>query len=340
MKTLVTGCAGFIGSHLADKLLDSGYDVIGIDCFTDYYPKEIKEANISNVLKNKNFKLIEEDILNMEKFPEVDYVFHEAAQAGVRASWGKSFEIYTRNNIGATQRLLEFYKDRAIKKFVYASSSSVYGDAELPMREDSLLKPVSPYGVTKLAGENLCYLYWKNYGVPTVSLRYFTVYGPRQRPDMGIHKFVKAVFGGDEITVFGDGTQTRDFTYVDDAVEANILAAESDSVGEVFNIGGGSRISVNDLVREIGEIVGNKARVKYVEKQKGDVRDTWADVSKAEKLIGYTSATEFKNGLTNTSGWFKKNWDNIEKAAKFGYGVSSAARDTKYLANDFRGGNA
>ena len=214
MKTFVTGCGGFIGSHLVDRLLELGYEVTGIDCFTDYYSREIKEANISNALKHNNFKLIEEDILDMDKFPEVDYIFHLAAQAGVRASWGKSFEIYTRNNIEATQKLLEFYKDREIKKFVYASSSSVYGDAELPMREDSLLKPVSPYGVTKLAGENLCYLYWKNYQVPTVSLRYFTVYGPRQRPDMAIHKFVKAISNNEEITVFGDGSQTRDFTFV------------------------------------------------------------------------------------------------------------------------------
>jgi UDP-glucose 4-epimerase len=286
--------------------------VIGIDCFTDYYSRGIKEANISNALKNKNFKLIEEDILNMEKFPEVDYVFHQAAQAGVRASWGKSFEIYTRNNIEATQRLLEFYKDSSIKKFVYASSSSVYGDAELPMREDSLLKPVSPYGVTKLAGENLCYLYWKNYGVPTVSLRYFTVYGPRQRPDMGIHKFVKAVFEGDVISVFGDGTQTRDFTYVDDAVGANILAAESDSVGEVFNIGGGSRISVNDLVREIGEIVGNKARVKYVEKQKGDVRDTWADVGKANEMLNWKPGVNIDKGLKMFVKWFSEHCESLK----------------------------
>ena len=249
MKALVTGCAGFIGSHLTERLLREGYEVIGIDCFTDYYPREIKEANLSNVLKNlslkkkalpkkyhKNakFELSEEDILGMEKFPEVDYVLHLAAQAGVRASWGKSFETYTRNNVQATQKLLEFYKDIKIKKFVYASSSSVYGDVELPMKENSLLKPVSPYGVTKLAAENLCYLYWKNYNVPTVSLRYFTVYGPRQRPDMAVHKFVKAIFNGNEITVFGDGTQTRDFTFVDDAVEANILAAKNNLVGDVI----------------------------------------------------------------------------------------------------------
>ena len=243
----------------------------------------------------------------MDKYPEVDFVFHLAAQAGVRASWGKSFEIYTRNNVEATQKLLEFYKDLNIKKFVYASSSSVYGDAELPMKEDSLLKPVSPYGVTKLAGENLCYLYWKNYEVPTVSLRYFTVYGPRQRPDMAIHKFIKVIFEGDEITVFGDGTQTRDFTFVNDAVEANILAAKGDIVGEVFNIGGGSRISVNELIKKIEDITEEKARVKYVEKQKGDVRDTWADVSKANKLLHWTPKVIISDGLKNFVEWFTSN---------------------------------
>ena len=315
MKTLVTGCAGFIGSHLVDKLLEQGYEVIGIDCFTDYYPREIKEANINLSLKKKalpkkyhknaKFELIEENILNMDKFPEVDYVFHLAAQAGVRASWGKSFEIYTRNNIEATQKLLEFYKDRAIKKFVYASSSSVYGDTELPMKEDSLLKPVSPYGVTKLAGENLCYLYWKNYSVPTVSLRYFTVYGPKQRPDMAIHKFVKAIFNEDEITVYGDGTQTRDFTFVDDAVEANILAANNDSVGEVFNVGGGSRISVSDLMKTIEKITGKVAKIKHIENQKGDVKDTLADITKTTKLLKWTPKINIEEGLQRQTKWMK-----------------------------------
>ena len=305
MKALVTGCAGFIGSHLVDKLLEQGYEVIGIDCFTDYYSKEIKEANLSNALNHKNFEFIEEDILEMNDFPEVDYVFHEAAQAGVRASWGKSFEIYTRNNIEATQKLLEFYKDLSIKKFVYASSSSVYGDTELPMGENSLLKPVSPYGVTKLAGENLCYLYYKNYGVPTVSLRYFTVYGPRQRPDMAIHKFVKAILNDDEILIFGGGEQTRDFTFVDDAVEANMLAAESDSGGSVFNIGGGSRISVNELIKLIKDTVGKKANIKYVEKQKGDVKDTWADVNKAKADLRWTSKVRIEEGLKRFVDWWK-----------------------------------
>jgi UDP-glucose 4-epimerase len=245
----------------------------------------------------------------MHKFPAVDYVFHQAAQAGVRASWGKSFEIYTRNNIEATQKLLEFYKDFAIKKFVYASSSSVYGDAELPMKEDSLLKPVSPYGVTKLAGENLCYLYYKNYGVPIVSLRYFTVYGPRQRPDMAIHKFVKAISNGNEITVYGDGTQTRDFTYVDDAVEANILAAENNIIGEVFNIGGGSRIRVNALIDEIEKIVGKKANMKYIEKQKGDVRDTWADVSKARVMLNWKPKIDIHYGMRKYIGWYTNEYE-------------------------------
>ncbi|NLP24410.1 MAG: NAD-dependent epimerase/dehydratase family protein, partial [Syntrophomonadaceae bacterium] len=193
MRVLVTGCAGFIGSTLTDRLLHDGYDVIGIDRFSDYYSRNLKERNLSLAMKHPRFTLLEEDIVEMETFPEVDYVFHLAAQAGVRASWGKSFDIYTRDNIQATQRLLEFYKDLKIRKFVYSSSSSVYGNVELPMREDQMVQPVSPYGVSKLAAEHLCYLYWKNYGVPTVSLRYFTVYGPRQRPDMGINKFVNAV---------------------------------------------------------------------------------------------------------------------------------------------------
>ena len=171
-----------------------------------------------------------------------------------------------------------------------------------------MLKPVSPYGVTKLAGENLCYLYWKNYNVPTVSLRYFTVYGPRQRPDMAIHKFVKAIFNGNEITVFGDGTQTRDFTFVDDAVEANILAAKNNLVGDVFNIGGGSRVSVNELIEEIEKLVGKEAKIKYIEKQKGDVRDTLADVSKAKEKLRWKPKANIEEGLKRYINWKNKNY--------------------------------
>lgn len=306
MKAFVTGCSGFIGSHLVDSLLKENYEVIGIDCFTDYYSRYFKESNISNALKNVDFTFIEDDILNLKEFPDVDHVFHLAAQPGVRSSWGKNFEIYTRNNVEVTQRLLEYYKNRNIKKIIYSSSSSVYGDTTLPMNEASVLRPVSPYGVTKLAAEHLCYLYHKNFGVPTVSLRYFTVFGPRQRPDMAIHKFVKAIISDEYITVFGDGTQTRDFTFVKDIVSANILAAKSSIVGEVFNIGGGSRISVRDLIQKIEEISGKNAKIRFVEKEKGDVRDTLADVSKARNMLDFKAKTDVNKGLAAFMDWWEQ----------------------------------
>jgi len=305
MRALVTGCAGFIGSTLTDRLLHDGYTVIGIDRFSDYYSRGLKERNISSAVKHPRFALLEEDILDMDAFPSVDYVFHLAAQAGVRASWGKSFEIYTRDNIQATQRLLEFYKSHKIRKFVYSSSSSVYGDVELPMREGRPVQPVSPYGVTKLAAEHLCSLYWTNYGVPTVSLRYFTVYGPRQRPDMGINKFVRAALNGEVIIVYGDGTQTRDFTYIDDIVEANVLAATSNVRGEVFNIGGGNRISVNDLIAAIEAATGKSVVVEHSGEQKGDVKDTWADTRKAEELLGWRAGTGIARGLERYIDWIQ-----------------------------------
>ncbi len=305
MKALVTGCAGFIGSHLTEKLLQGDFEVIGIDCFTDYYSREIKEENLENCLNNSNFEFIEEDITTLSEFPKVDYVFHQAAQAGVRKSWGKEFQIYVDNNILATQRLLEFYKEMEIKKFVYASSSSVYGDTELPMREDKRLKPISPYGVSKLAAENLCYLYWKNFNVPTVSLRYFTVYGERQRPDMAFHKFIKSIMDGEELSVFGDGEQTRDFTYVGDIVESNLLAAKSDVVGEILNVGGGSRVSVNYLINLLEKLLDKKANVRYTEKQKGDVRDTLADTNKVEEELGWKPETSIEEGLRRQIEWMK-----------------------------------
>ncbi|MFW6041238.1 MAG: GDP-mannose 4,6-dehydratase [Halobacteriota archaeon] len=305
MKSLVTGCAGFIGSHLTERLLDEGFKVIGIDCFTDYYSRNIKENNLENALKSGNFTFMEKDMTTLDRFPDVDYVFHQAAQAGVRKSWGKEFEIYLHHNILATQKLLEFYKDKKIEKFVYASSSSVYGDTELPMREDKRLKPVSPYGVSKLAAENLCYLYWKNFNVPTVSLRYFTVYGERQRPDMAFHKFIKAIMDKEEFSVFGDGEQTRDFTYVEDIVESNLLAAKSSLSGEVLNVGGGSRVSVNYLIKSLEKLLGEKAIVKYSEKQKGDVRDTLADTTKIESQLGWKPNTEIEDGLRRQIEWMK-----------------------------------
>lgn len=297
MIALVTGCAGFIGSNLTDRLIEEGHDVIGIDCFTDYYSSDIKKMNISAALKKDNFKLMKEDILDIKEFPAVDCVFHLAAQAGVRASWGRSFDRYVRDNIEATQRLLEFYKDAKIEKFVFSSSSSVYGDADLPMREDGQTRPISPYGVTKLAAENLAYLYWKNYGIPAVSLRYFTVYGPRQRPDMAIHKFVRAIIRGEEVTVYGDGTHMRDFTYISDVVQANLVAAKKSAEGGTFNIGGGSEISVNELIEKISEEVGKDAIIRYIDRQKGDAGFTLADVSRARDVLGWVPKVSLDEGL-------------------------------------------
>jgi UDP-glucose 4-epimerase len=310
MKCLVTGVAGFIGSHLAERLIKEGHQVVGIDCFTDYYPREIKERNIEKLRSSEGFTFIEANLLDVnlpEMLRGLDYIFHQAAQAGVRASWGTNFEVYTLNNVLTTQKLLEAAKEAPIKLFVYASSSSVYGDAEtFPTPETANPKPISPYGVTKLAGEHLCYLYWKNFGVPFISLRYFTVYGPRQRPDMAFHRFIKAMLKGKEIIVYGDGKQTRDFTYIDDAVEANLLAMRSEAIGEVFNIDGGSRITINEAIRLLEGIMGKRARVRYVERQKGDVRHTAADITKAKKMLGYEPKVRIEEGLRREVEWLSR----------------------------------
>src|SRR5438477_2582670 len=226
MNALVTGAAGFIGSTLSERLLANGADVVGIDCFADYYPREIKAKNLEVCVRQPRFRLIEnrlQDVDLKSLLADRTHVFHLAAQAGVRKSWGRDFNVYTVNNVEATQALLEAAVGLPVERLVYASSSSVYGDqVDIPMREDALPQPVSPYGVTKLAAEQLCHLYYVNYGVPAVSLRYFTVYGPRQRPDMGFHKFLRAAHLDETVTIYGDGEQTRDFTYVADAVSATI----------------------------------------------------------------------------------------------------------------------
>src|SRR6056297_2741193 len=302
MKALVTGTAGFIGSTLTEKLLKEGYEVIGVDCFIDYYPRKLKEKNMELFINNDNFTFIEKNILDLdlkELLKDIDYIFHQSAQAGVRASWGEDFEIYSDNNIMGTQKLLEAAKESNIKKFVYASSSSVYGDTnQLPMKETNRLQPVSPYGVSKLAGENLCYLYYKNFNVPTVSLRYFTVFGERQRPDMAFHIFIKALLQDKKLTIFGDGKQSRNFTHVQDIVKANILAAESDVAGEIFNIGGdGKRVVLNDAISLMEDIIGKKAKREYQQVAKGDVKHTSADTSKAKEMLGYDSEVDFEDGL-------------------------------------------
>ncbi len=312
MKALVTGCAGFIGSHLAERLLEEGYFVTGIDSFLDNYPEDIKKNNMKHIRSDERFEFIQKDILDINNFPEVDYVFHQAAQPGVRASWGENFESYTTNNILATQKLLEVYIDQDIERFVYASSSSVYGDSkDLPLKESSIPMPISPYGVTKLAGENLCYLYFKNHDVPVVSLRYFTVYGARQRPDMAINRFVRAIFERTEINVFGDGNQMRDFTYISDVIEANMLAIKERAVGETINIGGGSTISVNQVISLLKEITGRDAFVKYSERQKGDVLHTHADISKAFDLIKWRPKVGIEEGLKRYVEWFLEIGSNL-----------------------------
>lgn len=310
MTHLITGAAGFIGSNLARELLACGEEVIGVDCFTDYYARNLKERNIEDIINNSSFEFIEADLreLDLEKLlGKVDFVYHQAAQAGVRASWGESFEIYSNNNILVTQRLLEAARNCELEKFVYASSSSVYGDTDqLPMKENNRLQPVSPYGVSKLAGENLCYLYWKNFQVPTVSLRYFTVFGEGQRPDMAFHIFIKAILTDKPIHIFGDGSQSRNFTHVQDAVKANILAAKADVKGEIINIGGdGERIVLNEAVYLMQKIIGKKTKVVYESAVKGDVKHTAADCIKARKLLGYQPQVGFEEGLKREINWLE-----------------------------------
>ncbi|MCK4932146.1 MAG: NAD-dependent epimerase/dehydratase family protein [Candidatus Aminicenantes bacterium] len=309
MNCLVTGTAGFIGSHLSRRLLKEGFSVIGVDSFTDYYPRWIKERNLSTLKSENNFSFLEEDINSLDLnrlLQNVDCVFHLAAQAGVRASWGQSFSEYIRNNIEATQRLLEESKEQPLHKFIYASSSSVYGYCpELPMSESSPLLPYSPYGVTKLAAENLCYLYSKNYGVPTISLRFFTVYGPGQRPDMAFHKFFKSTSENKPITVFGTGEQTRDFTYINDIIDAIFACIAHGQTGETYNLGGGNRKMLKDLLPLFEEICGKKISVKWEEKQKGDVPHTLADIQKAKKDLGFAPRTAIDEGLSEEWRWIK-----------------------------------
>lgn len=309
MRCFLTGVAGFIGSHLAERLIELGHEVIGVDRFTDYYPRSAKEANLARLRNKSAFRLIEDDLATVSLGPLLEgaeVVFHQAAQPGVRASWGETFDAYTRDNILATQRLLEAVKGRSsIRRFVYASSSSVYGDtADLPMRETSLPKPYSPYGVTKLAAEHLCELYRHNFGVPTVSLRYFTVYGPRQRPDMGFHKFIRATLRGDAIPVFGDGEQTRDFTFVSDAVDANIASMKGNP--GVYNIGGGSRVTLKQVFATLGEVIGYEPILNFIEPQAGDVRHTWADTSAAREGLGFSPRVSLREGLEAQVTWHKE----------------------------------
>lgn len=307
MRALVTGAAGFIGSHLCGSLLDRGTEVVGLDCFTDYYPRPVKEANLAENRSRKGFTFIEARIQDadlQQLLDGVTQVFHLAAQAGVRKSWGRDFQIYTTNNVEASQQLLEACVDRPIHRFVYASSSSLYGDSvSIPMREDALPQPVSPYGVTKLAAEQLGYLYHVNHGVPATALRYFTVYGPRQRPDMAFHRFIRASLDGTPISLYGDGEQTRDFTFVADAVAATMAAGDRGVPGRAYNVGGGSRVSMNQVIDIIGRVAGRPLEVRREPAQKGDMRDTYADTTLARTDLGFAPSVTLEQGIEAEYRW-------------------------------------
>ncbi len=304
---LITGAAGFVGSHLSERLVADGWSVRGVDCFTPYYDPALKERNLARLAREPRFTLIREDLRTADPEPlldGVDVVWHLAAQAGVRASWGRSFEEYTGINVNATQRLLEACVGRRLHRFVYASSSSVYGEAPVyPMPEDGPLRPISPYGVTKLAGEHLARLYAVNHGVPAVSLRYFTVYGPRQRPDMGFHRFFRALHGGEPLAIYGDGMQTRDFTYVGDATEANVRAGRDGEPGVSYNISGGSRVTVLEVVRMMEKVTGRAARLDFQPKQKGDPANTGGDPERARAQLGFSPSTSLEQGLARMAEW-------------------------------------
>jgi nucleoside-diphosphate-sugar epimerase len=309
VKAVVTGAAGFIGSHLTESLLADGHDVVGIDAFTDYYARAAKERNLEGPRGHRGFRLVEGRLQDLELRPLLEgasQLFHLAAQAGVRASWGREFAHYTDHNVLATQRLLEAARAASGLRVVYASSSSVYGDApSLPLREDARCEPVSPYGVTKLAAENLSVLYERNFGLAVASLRYFTVYGPRQRPDMAFHKFLKAARDGEPIHVYGDGTQTRDFTFVSDIVAATRAAANSGRPGAVYNVGGGERVVLNDVLKLIEQVTDRRLTVIRDDVQKGDMRDTFADTTAARRDLGFRSTVSLAEGLGREWQWIR-----------------------------------
>jgi len=303
---LVTGAAGFIGSTLTDRLLADGVRVTGVDAFTDYYDVSLKRRNIATALAHQGFELLELDLgtADLAPLPEVDVVFHNAAQPGVRASWGREFAAYTQHNVLATQRLLERYKRSKLERFIYASSSSIYGDAEsYPTSEGVLPRPFSPYGVTKLAGEHLALLYGRNFGLPVAALRYFTVYGPRQRPDMAFHRFCRAMLANEPITVYGDGLQSRDFTFVADAVEANVRAWKRAAPQGVYNVGGGSQVTVLEAIALLEKSLGRKARVNLEPRPAGDPLRTRADATRLATDLGYATKVGIADGLAAQADW-------------------------------------
>ena len=312
MNALVTGAAGFVGSHLAEALLARGDTVIGVDCFTPYYERIDKEQNLARAFAHDDFELVEADLRTADLdvlLSGVDTVFHQAAQAGVRLSWSGGFSDYVGHNVLATQRLLEaVQRARPGIRVVYASSSSVYGNqVRYPTVETDLPQPFSPYGVTKLAAEHLCSLYAENWGVHTVSLRYFTVFGPRQRPDMSIHRLCQAAVDGSAFPLYGDGTQIREFTYVADIVAANIAAADRDvAPGTYLNVAGGAEITINELIALVGELAGSPVRVDPEPRKPGDSFHNGGATDRARELLGWTPKVSLREGLVQQIAWHRE----------------------------------
>ncbi|MDH4308633.1 MAG: GDP-mannose 4,6-dehydratase [Acidimicrobiia bacterium] len=307
MKALVTGVAGFVGSHLAERLLTDGWEVRGVDCLTDYYDSGQKRSNLSSIAGD--LELRGEDLRTSDLDPlmsGVDVIFHQAGQPGVRASWDE-FDSYVGHNVTASQRLLEAARRSGVGRFVYASSSSVYGNAETyPTTESMLPKPQSPYGVTKLAAEHLCGVYARNFDVHTVSLRYFTVFGPRQRPDMAMHRLAEAALTGAPFPLYGTGEQIRDFTFVGDVVEANVAAATGDApAGTVVNVAGGGSTTLNDVIATIERLAGKRIALTRKGDQAGDVDRTGGDITEARALLGWAPKISIEEGLARQVEWHR-----------------------------------
>ncbi len=311
MRALVTGAAGFIGSHLVERLATEGHSVVAVDCLTNYYDRGQKRANLAKLNGLPDCVLVQSDLRTTDLAPlleGIDLVFHQAGQPGVRASWASGFTSYVEHNVLATQRLLEAVREHPVARFVFASSSSVYGNAPAyPTTEDDLPRPQSPYGVTKLAAEHLCGVYARTWGVQSVSLRYFTVYGPRQRPDMAMHRLIEAAISGERFPMYGDGHQVRDFTFVDDVVTANLCAAASEApAGSVINVAGGSSVTLLEVVGLVGELVGRSVELERRPAQPGDVERTGGSTDRARNLLGWKPQVPLRIGLARQVAWHRE----------------------------------
>src|SRR3989475_2248326 len=309
-RVVVTGAAGFIGSHLCERLLGDGHEVIGIDSFSDYYERDSKEQNLETLRRDGRFALEELDLVAADLSKPLrgaKVVLHLAGQPGVGPGWGGHFDRYVQDNIVATQRLLEALREVAVERLVFASSSSVYGDAEMfPTKQTALPRPVSPYGMTKLAAEHLPFVYLRNFGIPATSLRYFTVYGPRQRPDMAFVRFMDALVEGHEIEIYGDGEQTREFTFISDAVDGTVKAVSADVVGQIVNLGGGSRVTINRVLATLEDISRLEARRKFLPAAPGDPRHTGASINVARERLGWEPRVALREGLAKQWQWFQE----------------------------------